>query len=100
MNTYFTTDYTTWIKESYTGEISNIVGEKKTFTVFDEFQNLCGYLLSPSAIINGRPYVIKTWKFDTKEELIEWISNCKFKLFRCTKVEKDDKMYYEIRGVL
>lgn len=100
MNTYFTVDYNYWLENIFPGEFSNIIGEKRTFIIFEEFQNLSGYLLAPSAIINDRIYVIKTWKFDTKEQLIDWISNCKFKLFRCTLVEKDDKMYYELRGVL
>lgn len=68
--------------------------------LFDEFKDLSGYLLCPSVIINDRNFVIKTWKFDNKEQLIDWISNCKFKLFRCMKIEKDDKISYDLRGVL
>lgn len=102
MTLNFTKDYDTWLQTVQMMENIVFTGEKRVFILFDEFKNLNGYMLAPSGTTDTDIMVMaKTWKFNTQEEVLDFISKFNnFILYRCIKCERNDKEHYELRGAL
>lgn len=101
-NTNYTESYDIWLeKVGNTSEIPTFVNEVKENCLLDCFKNISSYFLAPCCMINGKMHMAQTYTFNTIEEIEQLIlDRPSFKLFKCIKSIRDDKVQYFLRGSL